>query len=64
MMEKFRKPAKWKIQSVVNVNFIWSKDNDDKQLMSSKSDYIQIMSATKQVKLLRNFFNHFLLDMK
>ena len=38
-----------------------SKDYDDKQLMHSKSNNIK-KSATKQMKSLMSFSNHFLLN--
>ena len=36
---KFKKSGKWKITLRIDVNFKSSKDNDDKQLMYSKSSY-------------------------
>ena len=39
-----------------------SKHNDDKQLMQTKNDNIETISATKQMKLLISCLNHFLLN--
>ena len=37
----------WKIQLTKTINFICSKDNDEKHVMHSKSDNIEIMIYNK-----------------
>ena len=38
-----------------------SKDNDEAQVMDSKSDNIEIMINDKPEEVIKNFFNHFFL---
>ena len=64
MMDRFRTSGKWKIQSAINVNFISSKENDDKQFICSKSDNIEIMITKEKEEIIKNFFNPFLLGME
>ena len=46
------------------INFISSKDTDEERVMHSKSDNIEFMITLTQMKLLKNLFNHFLIDIK
>ena len=36
MIDKFKKLGEWKIHLTMEVNFMSSKDNDDKRIMHSK----------------------------
>ena len=49
---------------MISINFTFSKDNDEKRLMHSKSEKIEIMIKGKAEKLLKTFFNILLLDIK
>ena len=40
MIDKFKKLGEWKIHLTMEVNFMSSKDNDDKRIMHSKNDNI------------------------
>ena len=48
----------------IAINFLSSKSNDEKLVMHSKSDNIEIMINDKTDELIENFSNHFLIDMK
>ena len=48
----------------IAINFLSSKNNDEKLVMHSKSDNIEIMINDKTDELIENFLNHFLIDMK
>ena len=41
-----------------------SKDFDEERLFHSKSDDVEVTIKDNQMKLLKNFFNHFFLDIK
>lgn len=56
MIDKFKKLGEWKIHLTMEVNFMSSKDNDDKRIMHSK--------MIIQIKLLMIFLNHFFLGIK
>ena len=49
---------------MISINFTSSKDNDEKRLMHSKSEKIEIMIKDKTEKLLKTLFNILLLDIK
>ena len=44
MINDFQEPDTQKIQLTLAINFVSSKDNDEEQVMHSKSDNIKIMS--------------------
>ena len=46
------------------INFISSKDFDETRTMHAKSDNIEIMMASEQMKLLKNVLNRFCKDIK
>ena len=52
----------WEIQLTTEINFITYKDHDEEHTIHSKSDKIEVMVKTKQMKLLKNFLNHFFID--
>ena len=41
-----------------------TKDIDEELLLHSKSDDVEVTINDNQMKLLKNFFNHFFLDIK
>ena len=43
MINDFQEPDTQKIQLTLSINFVSSKDNDEEQVMHSKSDNIKIM---------------------
>ena len=55
-----------KIQLTIAINVISSKENDEKCAIPSNSDSIKIMinDMIKQMKLKKNFFNHFFLGIR
>ena len=53
MIDRFKKLGEWKIQLIMNVNFISSKDSDDKQLMYFKSDNIEIMIRNETNEIMK-----------
>ena len=50
----------WKIQLIIAVNFISSKDTYEKVLTHSKSDYIEIMIYDKADELIKKLFQSLL----
>ena len=58
MINKLKKSGEWKVHLIMKVNFMSSKDNDDKQLMHSNSNNIK----NETNKIINNFLNHCLID--
>ena len=54
----------WKNQLTRTIHFISSKDNDEERVMHSKSDNIEIVINDITNKVMKNFVNHFLIDIK
>ena len=54
----------WKNQLTRTIHFIYSKDNDEERVMHSKSDNIEIVINDIINKVMKNFLNHFLIDIK
>ena len=54
----------WKIQLTIEITFISSKDTDEECIVYSKCDNVRIMIKVKQIKLSKNFLNHFFLEIK
>ena len=52
----------WKIQSAIANNFISSKDNDEEQLMHSKSDDIEILINDEEDEVIEELLNHSIID--
>ena len=46
-INNLKKSDKWKIQSTIVINFIFSKDIDEELVMHSKSDNIEILIYDK-----------------
>ena len=46
----------WKIQLTITINFISSKDNDEKRVMHSKSDKTEIMINDKADEVIEELF--------
>ena len=46
------------------INFISSKDSDETRTMRAKSNNVEIMMGSKQMKLLKSFLNIFCKDIK
>ena len=46
----------WKIQLAIANNFISSKDNDEEQLMHSKSDHIEILINDEEDEVIEELF--------
>ena len=47
-----QKSGTWKFQSTIAINFTSSKDNDEKQVIHLKSDYIEVMAYDKYVQVI------------
>ena len=60
IITNLEKPDTWKILSTMAINFISSKDVDDKRVMHSKNENIEFCYMIMQIKLLMNFFESLL----
>ena len=60
IINDIKKSDTWKIQLTIAINFISSKGNDEKRLMHSKSDNIEIMSNDKANKVGEKHFESLL----
>ena len=56
IINDFKKSYAWKIQLTIAVNFMSSKDNDEKCIMSWKSDNIEIMINDDAVEVIEELF--------
>ena len=55
----------WRTQLTTATNFIFSKnDNDEEQVMHSKSDIIEIMINDEADEVIKKFLNHSKIDIK
>ena len=57
IINNFKKSDMWKIQITIVINFISSMDNDEKHVMHSKSDGIEIMMNDEADEFIKNFFD-------
>ena len=65
IINNLKKSGTWKIELTITINFISSKDdNDEGHVTHSKSGNMEIMINNKSDKLLKNFLNHFIIDIK
>ena len=55
-----QKSGTWKIQLIIAVNFIYSKDNDEEQVIHSKSDNIGIMTYDNANEVIKEIFQSLL----
>ena len=46
----------WQIKLTMNDNFMSSQDNDDKQLIYSKIDHIEIVVGDETDRIINNLF--------
>ena len=60
MIDELKKSGEWKIHLTMKINFVSSKDNDDKQFMHSKSDNIEIMIGDKTDEIVKEIFQSLL----
>ena len=56
--------SEWKIQLTMATNFISSKDSDETRTMHTKSNHVEIIVGSEQVKLSRTFLNLFCKNIK
>ena len=56
IMNKLNTLNKWKIQLIIAINFIFSKDNDEEHVRHSKSDNIEIMINDKANEVIKELF--------
>ena len=59
-----RKKGEWKIQLIMKINFISSKNFIDTRDMHSKSDNIEIMVGVDNNEIIKNLFNSLLQRIK
>ena len=59
-----QKSGMWKVQLIIAINFISSKDVDEKGVMLLKSDNKKLRFMKMEVILLMNFSSHFFQDIK
>ena len=68
IINDLQKPETWKIQLIIAINFISSKDIDEERLMHSKSDNIEVMAYDKSdefiEKLFEPLFHRFQIELK
>ena len=57
IINNFKKSDMWKIQITIVINFISSMDNDEKHVMHSKSDGIEIMMNDEADEFIKNIFD-------
>ena len=50
-------PAEWKIHLTMSVNFMSWKDNDDKQLMHSISDAVEVIISNEVDEIIKQLFH-------
>lgn len=58
IMINLKKPVTWKTQLKISLNFISSKDTDEKRVLHSKSDNIGIIIYNKPNKVMKEASNH------
>ena len=59
IINDLKKSFMWKIQLTIAVNFIFSKDTDEKHVMHSMSDNIKIMNNDKADEFIEELFQSF-----
>ena len=59
-INNLKKSHIWKIQSMISINFMSSKDTDEDRLMHSESDITEIMISDKEDKIIEEFFQSLL----
>ena len=64
IINNFKKSDMWKIQITIVINFISSMDNDEKHVMHSKSDGIEIMMNDEADEFIKKFLIHLKIDIK
>ena len=53
-------PSEWKIQLIMAVNFIFSKDSDETRTMHTKSNNAEIMMGSDTDEIIEDLFESFL----
>ena len=56
VINDLQKSDTWKIQLSIGINFISSKDNNERRVMHSKSDNREIMSNDKTYEVIEELF--------
>ena len=56
MITDLQKPGTWKIQSTIEISFIFSKDSNEEQLIHSKSDNINVMTYNNANEIIEEIF--------
>ena len=64
-MEEYKLKGEWKVQLIIEVNFISLKpDSDETRIMYTRNDNVEIMFGMIMMILLNNFLNHFYKNMQ
>ena len=59
IINDLKKSDTWKIQLTMAINFIFSKENNERRVMYSKNDNIKTFLIIKQTNLQKKIFKHF-----
>ena len=51
-----QKSGTWKVHLTIAVNFIFSKDKGEEQLMNSKSDHIEVLTYDNANEAIKKIF--------
>ena len=51
--------SEWKIQLIMAINFISSKDSDETRNMHRKSNNVEIMMGSETDEIIKDFLNRF-----
>ena len=57
VINNLKKSDTWKIKLAIAINFISSTDNDEKRVMHSKSDNIELMINDKADEVMKDLFD-------
>ena len=58
-INNIQKSDTWDIQLTIAINFVSYKDTEEEREMHSTSDNMKRWFMIKEIKLLKNFLNHF-----
>ena len=63
-MNNVRKTNICKTQLTTGINFVSSKETNEKRVIHSKKDNIEIMIGKETNDAIKEYFSHFFLDIK
>ena len=59
MINNLKRCDTWKIHSIIAINFISSKDNDEERVIHSKSDNVKIMISDRTDEAVKELQNRY-----